>query len=301
MGKGIILGIDFSMDFTQLAYLENDVTPKSIHTKNKDTFQIPTTVCYNKELMEWSAGDEAVSKGRLNNSTSYNNLPQMCSKKMRKDDRQVVSTFMEYLLDLAKRRCKTKVIRNILLSVDDLNPTMVDNIKKIFEELGFERKQIRIISHTESFVYFILNQNSDIWVNSVYLVNYNKYNFSLRKLSVMRSRKPYVADVEEKDYSFIENRIKEKNVMFDSDLDDNAMVQLDKSLARQLAKEIRDDVVSAIYLVGQGFIDANWDFTIKGICENRRVFQGNNLFVKGAAYAVTASTRTRSNAPIMRD
>ena len=74
MGKGIILAIDFSMDFTQLAYLENDVTPKNIHTKNKDTFQIPTTVCYNKELMEWSSGDEAVSKGRLNNSTSYSNL-----------------------------------------------------------------------------------------------------------------------------------------------------------------------------------------------------------------------------------
>ena len=79
MGKGIILGIDFSMDFTQLAYLENDVTPKNIHTKNKDTFQIPTTVCYNKELMEWSSGDEAVSKGRLNNSTSYTNLPKMCN------------------------------------------------------------------------------------------------------------------------------------------------------------------------------------------------------------------------------
>ena len=44
-----------------------------------------------------------------------------------------------------------------------------------------------------------------------------------------KSRKPYVADVEEKDYSFIENKIKEKNVVFDSELDDNAMVQLDKS------------------------------------------------------------------------
>ena len=113
MGKGIILAIDFSMDFTQLAYLENDVTPKNIHTKNKDTFQIPTTVCYNKELMEWSSGDEAVSKGRLNNSTSYTNLPKMCNKKMRKDDREVVKVFMEYLLDLARRRCKTRVIRDI--------------------------------------------------------------------------------------------------------------------------------------------------------------------------------------------
>ena len=285
MGKGIILAIDFSMDFTQLAYLENDVTPKNIHTKNKDTFQIPTTVCYNKELMEWSSGDEAVSKGRLNNSTSYTNLPKMCNKKMRKDDREVIKVFMEYLLDLARRRCKTRVIRDILISVEDLNPTIVDNIKKIFVEMGFEKKQVRIVSHTESFIYFILNQNSDIWVNKVLLVNYNKYDFSFRKLSVMKSRKPYVADVEEKDYSFIENKIKEKNVVFDSELDDNAMVQLDKSLARQLAKELKDDVVSAIYLVGQGFIDANWDNTIKEICENRRVFQGNNLFVKGAAYA----------------
>lgn len=285
MGKGIILGIDFSMDFTQIAYLENDVTPKTISVRGEDHYQIPSMVCYNKELMEWSAGEEAESKGRLNNSVLYKNLPLMCGKEMSKDDREVVTVFLEYILEVSKKFAKVDSVRDVVVSVDELTPIMQDNLIDLFVELGFEKEQIRVLSHTESFVYFVLYQNSDIWVNDVYLVNYNKYDFSCRKLSVMKNRKPYVVDVAIEDLSFIENKVKEKNVMLETEMSDDALVQLDKGLSKYLGKEVKENVVSSIYLVGQGFIDFKWDNTIKEICDNRRVFQGNNLFVKGAAYA----------------
>ena len=71
MGKGIILGIDFSIDFTQMAVLDDEINPRSISIGTEDNFLIPSVVCYNSELNEWSAGDEAVNKSRLNNSTEY--------------------------------------------------------------------------------------------------------------------------------------------------------------------------------------------------------------------------------------
>ena len=46
MGKGIILGIDFSIDFTQMAVLDDEINPRSISIGTEDNFLIPSVVCY---------------------------------------------------------------------------------------------------------------------------------------------------------------------------------------------------------------------------------------------------------------
>ena len=85
MGKGIILGIDFSIDFTQMAVLDDEINPRSISIGTEDNFLIPSVVCYNSELNEWSAGDEAVNKSRLNNSTEYRKLPEILKQNYGED------------------------------------------------------------------------------------------------------------------------------------------------------------------------------------------------------------------------
>ena len=47
---------------------------------------------------------------------------------------------------------------------------------------------------------------------------------------------------------------------------------------------LKKHVVSGIYLSGAGFYLDGWQKTLQTICRNRRVFKGNNLIVKGAAY-----------------
>ena len=285
MGKGIILGIDFSSDFTQLAYLKNDITPTSISIGKADNYQIPTKVCYNKELDEWSIGDDAIRKGKLTGSVLYGNLVKLASGEMSEENIEVLSMFMKKLIEIACSFCKVDDIRNVLISVDDLTPTVASNIQAIFKNLGYEDGKAKTVSHTESFVCFALNQNSDIWTNKVYLINYDKNDFSLRKMSVIKGKKPIVVNVDEEDLSFIENKIKEKYLMFDKEMNGDALEKLDEELAEFLTQEMRENIVSAIYLTGQGFYESEWNQTIKAIIENRRVFMGNNLLVKGAAYA----------------
>ena len=50
----MILGIDFSMDYAQIAYLDNDGNPQSVSVGTEDNYMIPAVVCYNSELNEWS-------------------------------------------------------------------------------------------------------------------------------------------------------------------------------------------------------------------------------------------------------
>ena len=66
MGKGIILGIDFSIDFTQMAVLDDEINPRSISIGTEDNFLIPSVVCYNSELNEWSAEKIKFLRLRLN-------------------------------------------------------------------------------------------------------------------------------------------------------------------------------------------------------------------------------------------
>ncbi len=285
MGKGIILGIDFSLDFTQIAYLKNDITPTSISVGSADNYQIPTKVCYNSELDEWSIGEEAVSKGRLGKSVLYTGLPKRAYGNMTEESVQVLTVFMSQIIDLAKEYCKVDTIRSVLVTVDDLTPEVAANLEKVFADIGYDESRVKIVSHTESFVCFALNQNSDIWNNKVYMINYDKNSFSLRRMQVMKGKKPTVVNVEEEDLSFIENSIKEKYLVFDADMTNDAIGKLDEALAEFLEQDLQKNVVSAIYLVGQGFYEAEWTHTIKAIIANRRVFMGNNLIVKGAAYA----------------
>ena len=130
MGKGIILGIDFSIDFTQMAVLDDEINPRSISIGTEDNFLIPSVVCYNSELNEWSAGDEAVNKSRLNNSTEYRKLPEILKQNYGEDlTKQIITTYMSYLLKVAVNYSNGKLIKNVLVTLNEVTPEMIEEIK----------------------------------------------------------------------------------------------------------------------------------------------------------------------------
>ena len=275
MGKGIILGIDFSIDFTQMAVLDDEINPRSISIGTEDNFLIPSVVCYNSELNEWSAGDEAVNKSRLNNSTEYRKLPEILKQNYGEDlTKQIITTYMSYLLKVAVNYSNGKLIKNVLVTLNEVTPEMIELITTAFTNLGYNANDIKIISHSESFVYYTLNQNKDIWINKVLFLELNEYEFACRRLEVVRGREPHVADVKVEDLSNL----------FDLEMAKKDIHSCDRILADYMDELLKKHVVSGIYLSGAGFYLDGWQKTLQTICRNRRVFKGNNLIVKGAAY-----------------
>ncbi|MFQ9516134.1 MAG: DUF5716 family protein [Eubacterium sp.] len=274
MGKGVILGIDFSMDFTQLAYLDDEGNPQSICVGTEDNFMIPTVVCYNSELKEWSAGEEAVNKGRLEKSQLYKELPSMLNGDDNEELTNIMSAYMSYLLKLAVNYCNGRLIKNILITVDDVTPAVIEGLTKTFVTLGYAEDDIKIISHSESFVYYVLNQNKDIWINNVYFLNFNRHGFVGRRLNVIKGKPPHVVDVS------VENL----DELVSMKMLKQSAEAVDQILADHMEEKLKKYVVSGIYLSGEGFYTDGWEKTLSVMCRNRRVFKGNNLIVKGAAY-----------------
>ena len=276
MGKGIILGIDFSIDFTQMAVLDDEINPRSISIGTEDNFLIHSVVCYNSELNEWSAGDEAVNKSRLNNSTEYRKLPEILKQNYGEDlTKQIITTYMSYLLKVAVNYSNGKLIKNVLVTLNEVTPEMIELITTSFTNLGYNANDIKIISHSESFVYYVLNQGKDIWINQVYFLNFDRNDFSCRKLNVIKGKQVHVADV----------TVEDLNDRMTYDSVKNNMDMADEIVADFMEDQLKKNVVSGVFLSGEGFYAEGWAKTLQTICWNRRVFKGNNLIVKGAAYA----------------
>ena len=62
--------------------------------------------------------------------------------------------------------------------------------------------------------------------------------------------------------------------------------QKDRDFLEILEQLCGDRIVSCIYLLGEGFYGQWMQESLKYMCKNRRVFQGNNLFSKGACYSL---------------
>lgn len=274
MTKGIILGIDLSRDYTQMAYLDGDGNPTCISMGTGDNYLIPTAVCYNKNVDEWSAGDEALNKSKLEGSTFYGDILEVLEKN---EDSEVVANvydaFVRFILKAAINFCNGRVIKNILISAEDVTPELVDIITSTFDNLGYEN--VKVMSHSESFAYYVLNMNKEIWINKVSFLNFTRDGLKFRCMETVKGRQFNVVSVTAKDLSGATNL---------DEVENNPKLA-DEKIAIYMNEYLNHNIVSGAFLCGEGFYKGSWEKTLTTLCQNRRVFKGSNLLVKGAAFA----------------
>lgn len=271
----MILGIDFSSDYTQMAYLDEKGNPQSLSFGTSDNFLIPTAACYHSKLKEWYAGEEAVNKKAEENCQFYEKLPELSAEKSSGENLERIQSYFSHLLQWAQARGENRKIKNIVITLEEVVPDLLDIITEALSNLGYPAEDIKVISHSESLVYYVLNQNKEIWMNQVYHFHMNSDRFLLRQLKVLHGRGPSMAYVDMEDLT---NMISMKTVLEDPQ-------HADELLSQFLEERFQHQVVSGIYLSGDGFYAQDWEKSIRLMCQNRRVFKGNNLMVKGAVYA----------------
>lgn len=286
MNKGIVLGIDFSVDYTQVSILGDGYEPESLKmTDLGDEYLMPTVMFYNSELKEWSVGTEALNRSRVEEGALIDKLPERMSKtqgvvieenNIRWDE--VAARFFEAVIQLAVGKAQGALVKNIVISVDDPAENIMQAIYGAMTILEIDHRMIRVVNHAESYAYYVLNQNKDIWINNVLMVDFGESNTVIRKMFVTKGREPYTVDITKTDIT--------DKISFEILQTEEGCILADSVLRNILMEELEKNVVSAVYFNGQGFMKEGWyNKTIEAIYNNRRIFAGNNLIVKGAIYA----------------
>ena len=71
-----------------------------------------------------------------------------------------------------------------------------------------------------------------------------------------------------------------------SGLGGDRVAQLDQQLLEVARQECGKGTVSAVYLIGESFAEEWMPQSLQYLCRGRRVFQGVNLYSKGAVYCL---------------
>ncbi len=180
--------------------------------------------------------------------------------------RDLLEGFMKKTIHLSSVLSPLDQAERVIIALSELSEDIVNTVEGCAAFLKDEGMEYRIIGYPECFFYYAMNQDPELTKNKVALFDYDGNVVRGLLLYTRVDTRPHLCMVERKDY--------------DMPLKDD-LCFLD--IARSL---LDSEIVSAVYLSGEGFEGGWLKSSVNYLCERRRrVFQGRNLYTKGACYA----------------
>ncbi len=307
VGK-FMLGIDLSDEYCQISYLYNKRArfgrgfvnaatggivrePMTFSAvQGQEAYDIPMVLCKKKGTSVWLAGQAALETAQDGEGTAVTGLlKKACS------DRPVLVEGEEYnagsLLALFFRRCLAMLepeiapeqIAAVVFTAPGMDYAMEQVILRAFGRLETGAQQVLCESHQESFFSYMLMQDAEQRRSGMLLCEYGADgNLTFSTLLYNRRTSPVVY------WTLTEQR--------------NISPSLhgqgrDRGFTLAVQEVLQQNDASAVYLTGEGFNGGWMKDAAVYLCRGRRVFRGENLFSKGAAYSALLHVDKPSEIP----
>lgn len=284
--KLITVAIDLCRDYSQMTYCMGNMTePESVSViSGEQKYLIPTVVGIINNTKDWCIGDDAIYREKNNDAQIARDILKsiLAEKNIVIGNEsysgyEILKGYLGGLFDILRNNYHISKPDKLMITVEYPDRILVNLIRDVLVDMEFDKYDIKIIGHSESLIYYTIFQKKELWVNDVLIFDFTEHQFLARRLCTMRARSPQPIVVEEIDLS----------QKFDiKDLKDEIKkTELDIKFLELLKELCKEHIVSTVYLTGIGFYEKWMKESIDFLCSKRRVFQGYNLFVKGAGYA----------------
>lgn len=270
---GLILGIDLCDEYTQVSCVTDE-----------KSWTIPTVICKHKTTDEWFIGEEAYAHTLIGDGIIVDKLVKLLLKdgtatlgEIRYTGLELLELYLKKVLELPEQEYGTMQVKQLVFTVRKLTPKLLEALRTCARNLDIQEKRVHVLSHTESFAYYILSQKREMWNNLVGMFDLSEGHLCYYEMKVNRGMKKTTVVAE---YENLEEG-------FNLDiLETPAGARLaDKILCSCGERLMSKKLYSSIFLCGKGFRTQDWagDF-MKMVCSKRRVYMESELFAKGAAY-----------------
>jgi len=282
--RSVLVGIDLANDYSQICYYSAGGSYVSVSlSKDPLKYRIPTMLCAVAGASDWLFGEEAAMTSPSETVVRIENIVELASNDASLEvfGRNypadiLLERYFRRMLAAVLQKAGAERVRGVVLTMKECNEALRKNIYAAFTLLGLPADRVRLIRHTESFMYYVVEQNCDIWINDVGLFDFDADGFVFYRLSFGRKTKPLTVITDKTDLSDI--------ISFDM-LVSGEMDRLIYAFENTAAMMLQKQMISALYFTGCGFESAWADESLKKFCSGRRIFRGQNLYVKGAGYA----------------
>lgn len=285
----IVVGYDLGNRFSQISYYNiNSPEPETVSSViGTQMYNIPTILAKRPGVGQWFYGKEAERYVKTEGILVDNLLKRAeRGEEVRVEDESydpvaLLALFMKRSLSLLSMTLSLKDIDGFIITVPKLTSKTVEVLSRVVAALSLKCEYITYQSHVESFYSYMIHQSKELWQYQVLSLEFNESLSSMR-MECSHHTTPKVVFIHEDKY--------EEIVRPEWSEDENVLAgqaeELDYSFKRLCENILDEGDITTIYLLGDTFKD-NWSKeSLKVLCKNRRVFQGNNLYSKGACYSI---------------
>ena len=278
-----IIGIELNERMCQVSFYDTESREPHTMEADAENYQIPLVIgrkggswIYGKEAQKEEAAGNAVCMYDLLDVAKSQELVQLGEKMY--EGVWLLSMYLQLVL----KPCEN--IGAMAFAIPEMDMELSQILKSVGQKLGVPKEQVYVQDYKESFCYYMFHQPKELWQYESALFYCDKNHmraYMLRKLKTVYG-KGYgqfitVDEVAGTKIEELEEVYPVLNVERAREADEAFKCLIQGIFERRL--------VSSVFLTGEGF-ESNWyPNSLRTLCNGRRVFQGNNLYSKGAFYA----------------
>ncbi len=281
---GLLLGYELNDHYAQISYKLADHKEAETLSVIEGTTQcnIPLLLWKRKGVNQWLFGKEA-ARAVSSEGTGVERLLTLVRREEPVmiegedfDPTALLTLFIMKSLALVNRVCPLEKLDGLMFTVETLDARMIEILQRICSNLHLETDRIFFQSHVESFYHYMLHQPEELWTYKTLLCDYDCQRLVVHELGCNRKTSPRILYID----SFSYPKIKKTKSGPEADR------ELDQKFLEVMKEHCERNVISCVYLVGEGYKEDWCEETTRYLCRNRKGYKGNNLYSRGACYAI---------------
>lgn len=289
----LVVGYDLGDYVSQISYsFCGEAEPETLSTvAGGENYNIPTLLAKRPNVNQWFYGKDAKKAAKDGEGILVENLLSLAKAKEPVtiegntfEPSAMLALFMKRTMALLSMIAPIEKIDVFVVTVDELDRDMIEILNRAVAGIGLKTDKIYFQSHMESFYYYMISQPKELWLHQVLLYDFSGINMKSYRLACNNRTTPIVAFIDEEDYEDMRRPVLSAQEEPEP-LSEQYLEELDRAFTDIVELTGRDRIVSSAYLIGEGFHGEWAKESLKLLCRNKRVFQGNNLYSKGACYS----------------
>lgn len=288
----LIVGYDLGNRFSQISYaVSADGEAETLsQVAGAQVYNIPTVLCKRIGVNQWFYGKEALRNAAEEQGILVENLVELALdgepiliEEDSYDPVSLLTLFFKRSLGLLSQAGTSEKLGALMITCEQLDHRMIEMLNSMLEGLRLKTDKISFQSHTESFYNYMLRQPAELRAARSMLYDYRGDRIRIYAMDCNRRTTPVVAFIEESEADFPSWYSDGEMAESLSEADRQG---LDRAFQRLAEMSFGSRTVSSVFLIGDGFSEEWMRDSLRFLCRGRRVFQGNNLFSKGACHGM---------------
>lgn len=293
----LVVGYDLGEKYSQVSYnITEDYTVETLSSvAGEELYNIPTVLCKRPGMNQWFYGREALRCAGEEDGILVDNILQLALDGepvlidgTEFDPAALLALFIKRSLGMLASVSSPDKMNAMMLTCERTDTRMIEVLNRTVACMKLKPDRVFFQSHVESFYNYMLHQPEELWKRQSLLLEYRDNRITACRLENNLRTSPVVAYTECRDFAMTpyepmpeeESLRREKNR------------RLDRNFCEVAEKVCSSGIVSSVYLVGENYSEDWMKESLKFLCRGRRVFQGSNLYSKGACLAMLERIRT---------